>query len=169
MKAYKSFEEFKTYADEIAKTYEFVISSYNEDYSIDIDKYININVRTLTELPIKFNKVTGPFICSNNKLTSLKGCPEYVGEDFWCHGNKLKSLEGCPKYVGGDFLCYQNKLTSLKCCPEIINGNFYCADNQLTSLKYAPKVIRRDWNIERKFHSYPEYQKYLLVKKIEKL
>lgn len=61
------------------------------------------------KLTIKFNKVTGNFICGINNLTSLEGCPEKVGSDFDCSNNNLTSLKGCPKEVGGNFDCRGNK------------------------------------------------------------
>ena len=191
MRIYKSFEEFKKYADDIALRYNFIISKYNEDYSIDVDGNVELSSREyLTEIPIQFNKVTGSFYCSNNNLTSLKGCPESVGEDFWCfnndltslkgcpeyvggnfdcHNNQLTSLEGCPKYIRRNFVCYHNELTSLKGCPEIIENIFNCCWNELTSLQGAPEIIRGEWVVDNEFESSPEYQKYLLVKKIEAL
>jgi hypothetical protein len=59
----------------------------------------------MEKLPVKFGKVSGNFWCSMNKLTTLEGCPDYVGGDFACDGNKLTTLEYCPKYVGYDILC----------------------------------------------------------------
>ena len=97
------------------------------------------------KLTIKFNKVTGNFICGtvngSLELTSLEGCPEKVGGDFYCYNNKLTSLKGCPEKVGGSFDCEFNKLTSLKGCPEKVGGNFNCVFNNLTSLKGCPEKV----------------------------
>jgi len=197
MITYKSFDEFKEHVDNvIVKMYNFTILKYNEDYSIDVDGDVRLYSQQLTSIPIKFNIVTGDFNCSfNHAMTSLEGCPEYIGGDFICaHNrfislkgspkfvngncncscNKLISLEGCPKYVGGYFYCYSNnsnnKLTTLEGSPEYVGGDFDCSSNKtLQSLEGAPEIIRGKWNIEKKYHSYPEYQRYLLVKKIEKL
>jgi len=149
MRTFNSMKEFKAYADEISKTYKygFTISEYNEDFSIDVDGHVRLHEQNLTELPIKFNIVTRNFVCHYNQLTSLKGCPKYVGENFCCNNNQLTSLKGCPVHV----------------------SYFECSNNQLTSLKGCPKIIRGNWRIEDKYKSYPEYQKYLLVKKIEAL
>jgi hypothetical protein len=35
-------------------------------------------------------KVSGDFVCSQNKLQSLEGCPEVVGGDFFCSNNPGK-------------------------------------------------------------------------------
>ena len=85
-------------------------------------------------------EVTGDFMCSDNKLTSLEGCPKSVGRYFWCHNNQLPSLKGCPKSVGGDFHCSNNQLTSLKGCPKSVGGNFYCDNNPK---KFTEEEVRR--------------------------
>lgn len=94
------------------------------------------------ELIVKFNKVSGMFICYNMNLTSLKGCPKEVDGSFDCSSNQLTSLEGCPKYVGKYFDCSNNKLTSLQYSPNIINDDFNCSENQLTSLQYCPTNVQ---------------------------
>jgi hypothetical protein len=43
-----------------------------------------------------------------NKLTTLEGCPKYIGDSFYCGYNALTTLEGCPSYVGGYFECRYN-------------------------------------------------------------
>ena len=53
--------------------------------------------------------VKGDFNCSNNNLTTLKGCPIKVGGDFSCSYNILTTLKGCPKEVGGYFYCSRNE------------------------------------------------------------
>lgn len=90
----------------------------------------------LTELSIKFRKVSGYFYCSYNQLTS---CPEEVDGDFSCTDNLIISLEGGPEIVGGSFNCIENELTSLEGGPEVVGGNFYCSDNKLTTLKVDQK------------------------------
>jgi hypothetical protein len=45
-------------------------------------------------------KVFGGFNCENNWLTSLEGCPSFVGGTFNCLRNKLTSLEGAPEHTG---------------------------------------------------------------------
>jgi len=113
MKTFKSFEEFKKYADRIAKKYKFIISKYNEDYSIDVEGNVILYSKKLTEIPIQFNKVVGDFDCGFNKLTSLEGCPR-AAEDFCCTHNQLTSLKGCPGYTKKSFYCGLNYLTSFE-------------------------------------------------------
>jgi hypothetical protein len=131
--------------DIICKTYNIKNYIINSDMSINVDGDVNLRNKSLKSLPLKFNKVSGDFICSFNILTSLKGCPIEVGGDFICYWNLLMSLEGCPEKVGGDFSCYKNKLTSLLESPKKINGNFNCSVNELTSLKGCPKEVCGDF------------------------
>ena len=126
----------------------FNINNYtiNDNGSIDVDGSVYLKPvfsytakeasnTSLKEIPVKFSKISGNFFCSNNKLTSLKGCPKLVNGDFGCHNNKLTSLNGGPEKVGGDFYCSGNKLTSLVGCPEIIGTDFYCLSNKITNFK----------------------------------
>jgi len=161
MKTFESMNEFCAYASVIAKRYKFFISKYNEDYSVDINGFVNLFNKDLTEFPIRFNNIVGgSFDCSRNKLTSLEGAPKYIEGDFWCNENQLISLLDAPKYIGGNFYCH-HYIDDFK-----DSKNNY---NPLVSLKGAPEVIKGHWFILDKYNSYPEYLKYLLVKKIEAL
>jgi hypothetical protein len=113
---------------DICKQYNITNYTINDDGSIDVNGYVNLINKGLTELPLTFNKVSGYFTCSNNQLTSLKGCPRWVGGNFYCTYNNLTSLEFGPDYVGGGFYCKYNQLTDNYCDTEI-GGDFY------TSLK----------------------------------
>ena len=81
----------------------------NADGTYDVNSNIDFADMELTKIPHKFNKVTGDFLCDDNKLTSLEGCPKEVGGNFLCYYNNLTSLEDGPKEVGGDFWCSDNK------------------------------------------------------------
>jgi len=98
-----------------------------------VNGYVSLNGGQWTEIPewLKNVEIKGSFICSHNKLTLLKNCPQNIGEDFSCSSNKLTSLEGCPENIGGDFRCVNNKLTSLEGCPENIVGDFCCYNNKI--------------------------------------
>jgi hypothetical protein len=117
----------------------------NPDGSIDVDNNVSFtSMRSsdrLTKLPIKFNKVTGNFYCSNNQLTSLEGSPKEVGGHFKCNENKLSSLEGGPQSVGGNFHCQDNLLTSLQGAPRSVGEDFYCSRNELNTLEGAPESV----------------------------
>jgi hypothetical protein len=122
--------------EEICKQYNILNYTINSDGSIDVDGDVWIaswsrNKNEINKLPLKFNKVTGNFSCTWNKLTSLDGAPNYVDGHFSCNHNQLTSLEGCPKEVGGYFDCNNNQLTSLDGCPNYVGGNFHCFGNPL--------------------------------------
>lgn len=118
------------------------ISNYkiNEDMTVDV--YDDVTLKNCEgSIPVQFGVVKGSFICSSNKLTTLKGCPQEVHGTFKCLNNYLTTLEHAPLIVGNGFYCSKNLLTSLKGCPEKINGSFNCSHNQLTTLEYAPSSI----------------------------
>ena len=63
-----------------------------------IDGFVNIDgsctlISKLSEIPIKFGKVSRHFDCSENGLTSLQGAPSSVGGGFDCSSNQLTSLQ----------------------------------------------------------------------------
>jgi len=116
-------------------------------YTIDEDGFCNVNGnvkitnQSISKLPVKFNKVSGYFYCSENKFISLEGFPQEVGGNFDCSENELVSLKYGPKEVGKDFNCSHNKLTSLEGCPQKVGGNFDCENNKLTSLEGGPEEV----------------------------
>ena len=162
-------EGFKAQRRELIEKWlkEYDIQNYTikDDFTIDVNGSVYLNNRNLEEFPdyIQFGVVKGFFDCSFNKLTSLEGAPEKVGEAFSCNRNRLTSLKGAPKTVkafycsdnnltslegasknvGGDFNCYCcDSLTSLKGAPEKVGGKFVCAFcDSLTSLEGAPKEV----------------------------
>ena len=79
----------------------------NDKGEIDVDGSVDLNCKDIKELPYKFGIVDRIFSLSGNKnLTSLKNCPNYVGNMFGCSlCPQLDSLEGCPKKVMGNFYC----------------------------------------------------------------
>ena len=121
----------------ICEKYNIKNYTINPDGSIDVNGRVDLSFYELTELPLRFNKVTGSFNCDYNRLTSLKGCPIWIGGSFNCIGNKLTSLEFSPDYVGGDFNCRWNKLTDNYCDTEI-GDSFYTSLEQdgLTEYNY---------------------------------
>ena len=108
----------------ICKQYGIENYTVNPDGSIDVAGDVDLSDKGLTQLPLRFNKVTGSFDCGNNNLTSLKGCPVWVGVSFICYDNHLTSLEFSPDYVGSNFWCQYNQLTDNYCDSEI-GGDFY--------------------------------------------
>jgi hypothetical protein len=140
MKSFKKFfNDYKT--GQNLKDYRITNYTINQDGSIDVADSVSLWGFNLTKLPLKFRNVTGDFLCGQNKLTSLEGCPKSVGYHFDCIGNKLTSLVGAPESVGGAFLCGRNKLTSLEGCPKSVGEYFDCIGNKLTSLVGAPESV----------------------------
>jgi hypothetical protein len=113
----------------ICKKYGIENYTINSDGSIDVNGDVWINNKELTELPLTFNKVTGYFDCGGNSLTTLKGCPRWVGCHFLCNRNKLSSLEFSPDYVTGWFSCKGNDLIDNYIETEI-GGYFYTTSKQ---------------------------------------
>jgi hypothetical protein len=113
----------------ICEKYNIENYTINSDGSIDVAGGVDLSFYELTELPLRFNKVTGSFNCGNNNLTSLEFSPDYVGGFFWCNSNQLTSLEFSPEYVGNDFFCSDNNLTDNYCESEIC-GKFYTSLEQ---------------------------------------
>jgi hypothetical protein len=139
MKYLKKFNESLDNIADICNEYG-IINYIINDGLVDVDGDVDITNKSLTELPLRFGKITGDFNCSYNKLTSLEGAPKSVAS-FLCHGNQLVSLEGAPKSVGGNFYCSNNQLISLEGAPKSVGGNFDCYKNQLISLEGAPKSV----------------------------
>ena len=65
-----------TYIHSVCKKYDIKNYTINDDYSLDVIGNVNLNWFSLPQIPLKFNIVSGNFSCSNNKLTTLEGCPK---------------------------------------------------------------------------------------------
>jgi hypothetical protein len=143
---YQNFiKESKEDIDSICRKYDIKNYTINEDGSIDVDGDVDLYDKGLTDLPIKFGKVSGSFYCRNNQLTSLEGAPEKVVGNFDCKNNQLTSLEGSPRSVGGYFACSYNELRSLEGSPLEVGGDFSCHSNKLTSLEGSPREVGGDF------------------------
>jgi hypothetical protein len=135
----KNWNLFKESVDEeskihqICKRYNIENYTINTDGSIDVDGDVDLSNKSLIKIPIKFRKVSGNFHCYHNKLTSLIGCPEYVGDNFLCHDNKLTSLEGISKYT--NYLnCDYNEIWSFKGIPDSFRGYLSCYWNPISKI-----------------------------------
>lgn len=102
------------------KEYGIKYYTINLDGSIDVDRSVSLINCGLVNIPLKFNNVLGFFDCSGNNLTSLEGCPIYVGNWFDCSYNNLTSLVGGPNKVNKFYDCNGNNITSLEGCPSIV-------------------------------------------------
>ncbi len=129
---------------DICKLYNIINYTVNDDGSIDVDGEVELSWFELTELPLNFNRVTGYFNCSNNKLTTLKGSPKWIDGSFNCYNNILTSLEGSPKYITLGVDCSGNRLTSLRFGPEKIGKDFLTYNNKLTD-NYCDTEIGGDF------------------------
>lgn len=90
------------------------------DYTVNIDQSIDVRgdvkfpefASFLTELPLKFNKVSGDFDCSAlQNLTTLEGGPAEVGGTFNCSYTAIASLKHAPKRAAK--LIFDNTIGSL--------------------------------------------------------
>jgi len=142
MKYLRLFENFnQSEIDEICRQYKIENYTINPDGSIDVDGDVTLNWKSLTKLPLKFNKVSGYFLCTYNKLTSLDGCPNYVGKSFFCQNNELTNLIGAPIFVADNVDCSKNNITNLIGAPIKVGNTFNCSYNELTSLDGYPKEV----------------------------
>lgn len=84
----------------------FKIKKYviNKDYTVDIYDRLDLSYMELTSIPIEFNFIEGYFDCSDNNLTSLKGCPKVIKGDFFCYNNQLSNLQFSPEIVKGNII-----------------------------------------------------------------
>jgi len=50
----------------------------NKDGTIDVHGHVDISHKELKHIPWQFRRVMGNFICNDNFLKTLQGCPENV-------------------------------------------------------------------------------------------
>ncbi len=157
IKLFESFSEI----DSICKKYDIKDYVINSDGSIIVYDDVDLQLKNLKSLPLIFNRISGDFNCSSNKLTSLQGAPEKVYGYFYCQHNRITSLIGAPIEVTVDFFCVNNLLSSLEGCPQKVGRSFYCGNNVLTSLKGVPRKISGDFECQYNkiwtFDDVPEY------------
>lgn len=130
----------------------------NDDYTVDVNGDVSISSKTITELPINFNKVTGDFDCIFNQLVNLNGSPKWIGGNFMCSHNKIISLKGGPEYVGRKYLCDCNNLITLEGCPDVIYNDFNCSSNYINTLLYSPKEVKGEFDCSSNFISSMEFK-----------
>ena len=115
---------------DICKIYNITNYTINDDGSIDVDGDVSFCRKGLTELPLTFNKVSGNFDCGDNNITTLKGCPRWIGGFFRASFTEITSLDFSPDYVDGYFLiigCYGIKDNY---CETEIRGGFHTTSYQ---------------------------------------
>lgn len=143
--------------DDICEKYKITDYIINPDKTIDVDGDVILSFSYLSKFPLEFNKVSGNFLCNNNLLTTLKGCPIWIGGNFRSSFNDLTSLEFGPDYVGGNFDCRFNNISD-NYCETYIGGDFYSSleqDNlimekyKVINYKQYQKLIKRKLNINK--------------------
>lgn len=85
-------------------------------------------------LPLKFDKFIGNFYISNQRLTSLEGCPQEIYGGFFCNYNPLKTLDYAPKIVDETCELMGCQLESCYGLPKNC-GNYYIGNNNIRSLE----------------------------------
>ena len=139
MKYLKLYEDLTFGIDRMCSEYDIENYTINKDGTIDVDGDVEFGYLNIRHLPLQFNRVSGSFNCSGNKLISLNGSPKEVGELFYCENNRLTSLKGGPSKVGEDFDCDDNKLTTLEFGPNTVGGYYYCKSNKLVDVRGCPE------------------------------
>jgi hypothetical protein len=151
MKYLRLFEGYQSESEvaEICKRYSIQNWSINSDGLVDVTGSVVMYVEDLTEIPIKFGKVTGFFDLTRNYLTTLKGSPHTVGTSFHCANNAvLTSLEFCPLRVGDNFNCSWNKIREFT-GPKYIGGNFICTGNPIEKIWRIISPNTNKWDEEK--------------------
>ena len=170
MKYLKLYENFDN-IENICRRYDITHYLINQDGSIDVSESVDLSIRQLRSIPLKFNKVIGEFICAHNYLTTLKGSPRWVRDDCSFMNNNLSTLKGITPVIGGSLMVGGNRLkkinylpdfkgslhigsnylTSLSGLPNEIHGSFTCRINSLTSLEGCPQII--DGSLDCEFNN----------------
>ena len=103
----------------------------NQNLTVDIFSNVNLSMKKLKKIPIKFGIINGNFDCSDNELTTLEGFPEKVGNKIELNNNKL------PKDL--IYLLEQNKGNEL---PIIQTYNFKEQMNQELTFNSINKKLK---------------------------
>lgn len=124
-----------------------LIPNYDDTYNYDGDlDFHNMGLKSLLEIPIKFQKVYGDYDCSNNSLISLEDLSflEIYGK-LDCSRNFLISLQYAPKFIEEYLRCKKNILLS-----EAFNSNIkygissdYIKTNENYKYGQIKKTVKR--------------------------
>lgn len=125
----------------------------NDDCTVDVNGRVWLKLTQLTNIPVKFGKVTGDFSVRNNSLTSLLGCPDWVGGNFECARQEasmrdgsiisMENLEHSPKEVKGNYECGGMDLYSLRGMTPNIGGNVQIIKSNIVTYFGIPKLLQR--------------------------
>jgi hypothetical protein len=95
--------------------YEIKNYRINKDMTISVIGNVSLRNKKIEKLPdyIQFKSINGTFDISDNKITTLKGCPKMVSIYFFCCNHNLDSLNYAPKKTLS-FVCWTNYNVSNK-------------------------------------------------------
>lgn len=120
----------------------------NKDLSVDVFGRVDIkfSLNEAKELPVQFGKIHGHYFCSEQGLTSLKGCPYEIYGTFDCSNNLLDNLQFSPSIIHSTFDCSYNKLKSFQTFPDNIGLDLYINNNPFTTelLLEFKTVVKRE-------------------------
>jgi len=118
MKRIKLFLEYVGPSDEeqkiidICNKYHIENYTINDDLSVDVSGSVYLNSQSLTEIPIRFGKVSGTFYAGGNKLRDFKNFPNECSF-LNIPVNKFQSFEGLDRIKFGSIFMRNNPICLL--------------------------------------------------------
>jgi len=136
----KQEKEIRRWFEGHSGIYNYTLQRDNKyGYRINTSEVVDLSNQNLEFIPVKFGSIQSDFLCINNYLTSLEFAPTQV-QAFICDNNCLETLIGCPQIIFSSFSCEKNNLTSLQGGPPEVE-RYFCGFNRLTTLKGIAKRI----------------------------
>lgn len=121
-----------------------------DDLSVNIKGDVYLHNTHIEEFKVQFNEVSGSFICSYNRLKSLKGSPRIVEKTFDCSNNQITSLIEGPKQVGRHYDFSYNQVSSLEGLPTFISHDLVAHENPIHNFSHISQYVGK--------HLYIDYQ-----------
>lgn len=136
------------------------INPENGLVDVDGDVFIPSALVKTGKLPVYFGKVIGDFNCRSNMLTTLEGCPYWVGLDFNCRNNHLTSLKYAPKHINREAVVLNNSFEELDWEPDYV-GVLLFSFLGISEHFYSTIIPEIDGLLARGFFLYdlPKYTK----------
>ncbi len=116
---------------------------------VKINGSFSCNDNLLTSLEHLPEGITDIFDCGVNNITSLENGPLEV-KDYYCHKNELTSLKGCPRIVKQDFNFSNNKIYNIDYFPEYVGDRIILHETPLSCI--IGNVV--DMDFIKRFDSY---------------
>lgn len=120
----------------------------HDNLIVDVFEDVDLSLRNLTEIPLKFGIIKGDFNCYKNLLTSLVGSPTHVIGDYNCSENKLNNFLGISKKIEGSLNCSYNDIKSFEGLSEYISDDMYMFNNPIQSIDIeciSPLLLGEFW------------------------